>query len=742
MKIKQLVALGIVCVTCLTGCAGDEEINNLNNISALGSESNVNSNSYKLSYTDQQQLVYAQVSNRTLLDLSTLSACSEAELLQVNQYMNGVDDQLVGNTPPAVITSVFDDLEGNISEGNINSQFTDYLLAEFEKTPYYWQRTQMSVRGVDAESRAIVVDVTYRTIDFEKTVKPNSSIIQGSTAYETLEKNRYLKYLEILSTCKTNNMSVNQLRRYSGTETSILEAKKSLETWISIYGEPSKVYEEQSNLGLTEFIYATGNQKTYNGLIDSKAEDSKGTMIVRYVLVPKYAMGINLGLKCKHLYVLDYKLDDDITEGLEVFKAEGYATVTDNIYELIYSYFKCIDESDFNGLYKLTTDFSGLDKYYADMFNTSYRKHNNFTISLFSIEGTHITCGVSISSKIRAQGSNITMPIYTDRYFVEIDLVGDVLKITDITLLSRTIEGEPAITTQDAGTTGFSKEIDLKKSDKQAIEKLICDFSLYQLKGDTVSTGLEEIIDYSISTKDMTTLKENMTSLNGKNKVVHLSNYMQGTKSYATVKCKEQFETTSGIIEATVTYDMIVKGNKWYIIGYNVLSSVKLNSTTLQTSGSLCLVSQNKIESYTSQVTGAGSVDLDDKKDVSKVYEYKSYIPTLRNGNTSTTVSLESMTADMFKYADDDYETRVSAVNALANSGKSEYTADTILMYQTTLCFIYNVKKDNIPAEQVSERKESIMDSLNSALNVLVGDDDYKTCREVIQASIDLLGGI
>lgn len=738
MKLKRLLALGLICVTCLTGCSGDEEINNLNNISALGSESNVNSNDYKLSYTDKQQLVYAQVSNRTLLDLSTLTACSDAELLQVTQYMNGVDDQLVGNTPPATITSVFEDLEGLTSEGNIKEEFTNYLLAEFEKTPYYWQRSQMSVRGVDAESRAIVVDVTYKTIDFKKTVKPDSTIVQGSTAYAKLIKNRYTKYIAILDACKKRGITTSELRGYSGDEESLVQARKDFEDWIKAYGEPSKVYEEQSNVSLTNFVFNTGNQKTYSGVIDSEAEDSSGTMVVRYVLVPKYVMGINLGLKCQHLYVLDYKLDTDITEGKEVFKAEGYATVTDNVYELIYSYFKCLDESDFDGLYKLTTDFAGLDKYYADMFDTSYRKHNNFSISLFSIDGTHITCGVSISSKVRAKGSNITMPIYTDRYYVEIDLVGDVLKISDITLLSRTIEGEPAITTQDAGTTGFSKEIDLDRADKQAIEKLICDFSLYQLKGDTLSTGLESVIDYSISNKDMASLKEAMTSLKGKNKVVHLVNYMQGTSSYATVKCKEQYETDNGVVEATVTYDMMVKGNKWYIVGYNVLSTVTLSSSSLQTSGSLCLVSQEKVESYTSQVTGSGTTNLEDKKDVSKVFDYKEYTPTIRN-NAITIITPDQMTPEMYASVDNTYASVLEGLKALSDEGKTEYTGTTLELYNSALCVLYNIGKNNYSNERAVEVKTSCLEVLQLGITSLEGNTDYAYCSEVLTRAVQLL---
>jgi hypothetical protein len=372
------------------------------------------------------------------------------------------------------------------------------------------------------------------------------------------------------------------------------------------------------------------------------------------------------------------------------------------------------------------------------MFDTSYRKHNNFSISLFSIDGTHITCGVSISSKVRAKGSNITMPIYTDRYYVEIDLVGDVLKISDITLLSRTIEGEPAITTQDAGTTGFSKEIDLDRADKQAIEKLICDFSLYQLKGDTLSTGLESVIDYSISNKDMASLKEAMVSLKGKNKVVHLVNYMQGTSSYATVKCKEQYETNNGVVEATVTYDMMVKGNKWYIVGYNVLSSVTLSSSSLQTSGSLCLVSQEKVESYTSQVTGSGTTNLEDKKDVSKVFDYKEYTPTIRN-NAITIITPDQMTPEMYASVDNTYASVLEGLKALSDEGKTEYTGTTLELYNSALCVLYNIEKNNYSNERAVEVKTSCLEVLQLGITSLEGNTDYAYCSDVLTRAVQLL---
>ena len=161
MNLKKGIALGLVSalsISLLTGCGSQEEINNLKSLQSLNAESTVTN--YKLTYSESQSLVYAQVSDRTLLDLSQLEACNDNELQAIQNYMNNVDNQLIGST--------------SSTDGVIDDCFTEYLLTEFEQTPYYWQRSQMTVRGKDAESGAIIADVTYKTIDFEKEVIPTS----------------------------------------------------------------------------------------------------------------------------------------------------------------------------------------------------------------------------------------------------------------------------------------------------------------------------------------------------------------------------------------------------------------------------------------------------------------------------------------------------------------------------------------------------------------------------------------
>lgn len=609
-------------VVSLTGCGDSDTISELNNISALNAESSVSSN-YNLSYTDEQEMIYAQVSNRQLLDLSALSACSSNEIQQVRNYMDSIDNQLVGKVK---VVDYSDDLTRRTSQGLVtddavvNTTLTDYLLSFMQQTPYYWQRTKTTIRGIDSKSRSIVVDVTYKTIGYEKEVQKDSTITLGDPNYDTLVKSRYTKYINILSTMQTN----------PGDPT-LPEKVNDFKTY---FGEPEEIIEEQNKYKPTTCIYNSGNQKTYTGLIDSDAEKSTGTMTVRYILVPEYVLGINLGVDCKHMYITDFSLDNDVTKNMSAFTQEGYQTVTDSVYSLIYSYFTALDESDFDGLYKLTDNFQTLDKHYQDVFDSTYQKHDGYSISLFDITGTHIKCGVTISTKERAKNSNMTLPVYTDRYYMELELVGDTLKVDNMVLLSRKLEGEPAITEDEVEDTGFSANIDLDNDDKVSIEKLICNFSSLQLQEDTTSDSFSSLVDTSITTNQLSALKTNMTSLTGAKKVVFLQNYQQGTSNYASVKCKELFQDDkNAIIEATTTYEFIMKGGNWYIYNYDVNSSVKLDTTNLTTTDSLCLVSPGKVESYTSQIKGSTSTNLDEVSDISVSFDHKEYTPTEKDGN-------------------------------------------------------------------------------------------------------------
>lgn len=612
---RKIVALGLCMSMLLTGCGAGGELATLNSMQSLNSESS--NNSVNLSLSERQSLVYAQVSERSLLDLSLLEPCSESDVQQVRTYMDNVDKQLTG--------------EASADNGVISEDFTNYLLFEFEKTPYYWQRTRTSIRGMDAKSRSIIVDVDYSTIGYSKEVKEDSFLIYGEPNYDIKARNRYDRWITILKA------------KYAG----VTDWQDNYKTFVKVYGDPKKIVESQRNETLTQAIFETGNQRTYNGMIDTEAGKKGARMTIRYVLVPKYVLGINLGIECKHLYVTDYEISEDPTEGLELFKEDGYATISENVNRLMDSYFKCIDEVDMSGLYKLTDDFKTMDKYYTDMGETCYSKHSSFIVSLFDINGTSISCGVQVASKIRGKGTEITMPSYTDRYFVNMKLVDEQLKITDMTLLSRKLEGEPTIVTNDADYDGFEASINISADSRVAIEKLICDLSALQLAGDTESDKFGELVDFSMSEDKLVRMKESLATMVGGKKVVFLENYQQGTSNYASVKCRELFQDDKGkITEAEVIYEFILKGDKWYVYGYEIPSSAILDSSSLPVNGALCLVFPNEVESYTSQV-GSGDTVAADAGEAGEapasdnvVFEHEQKTPAFKKGNANTAIVL------------------------------------------------------------------------------------------------------
>lgn len=620
---KVLVVVVLSCLLLSACDSGNADVARLAQTEALNTDASNTTKKADMSWSDEQSMIYAQVSDRKLLDLNALSVCSDSEIQQVRNYMDLVDSQLTGlvDVSNTTVTGVEDSAVDGLIEDNsiLDVRMTDYLLTFMEKTPYYWQRSKTTIRGIDSKSRSVVVDVQYKTIGFDKEVKKDSTIVRGDANYKKLVESRYNKWVAILA------------MKYEDRNNALLPKLEA--DFKRYWGDPKDIIAEQRRYGNTADIFYTGNQKTYSGLVDTVADKGTGTLTVRYILVPKYVLGVNLGLTCNHLYITDFSLDKDITANLSSFTKEGYQTVTDSVYALVNSYFTCIDESDFDGLNKLTSNFAGLDKYYEDVFDSTYQKHQGYSVSLFNIVGTHITCGVTISTKERAKGSSMSLPVYTDRYYMELELVDDKLKVSNMTLISRHLEGEPAITEAEVDSTGFTGVIELNNDDRLAIEKLICDFGVLQLTNNTKSDDFTKVVDTSIATNQLDSLKESLASLTGVRKVVYLQNYQQGNSNYASVKCKEFFQdATNAIIEASSVYEFILKGGRWYIYNYTILSSIRLDTTNLQTTNSLCMIENGKVASYNSQIKSTASANLDEVPDISVSFEHKEYTPAVKKG--------------------------------------------------------------------------------------------------------------
>lgn len=608
MKKKLLsVLLAAMCVISLAGC-GSSDVSSLRNLQSVDTEANVTMVS--LSATDKENLIYSQVSDRTLLDLSSLESPTAEEVEAVKMYMDSVDAQLCG---------VLDSENGVIDEC-----FTDYLLFEFEKTPYYWQRSSMSILGVDASSRSVVLDVVYNTIGFPKTVKGDSTIVRGEPNYDTKMEVRLERYLQILDDKYRN--------------TGFVDWQADLIEFESIYGSVESILEEQQNMSLTDTVFTYGNQLTYSGMLNNDIESSSSaTMTVRYVLTPEYSLGINLGLDCSHMYVVNYNLNSAEVNN-DAYLSQVYEDetgITEEVRDLLRRYYICIDDENFSGLYTLVRNFGTLDKYFADYFSTTYHKYEDFTVTIHSVQGTRIECTTQVSRKVRARGSQMSLPIYTDVYYYVLSLDDGVLKVEEEILLSSKLEGEPAITTTDADVSGFSTTITLSAQDKIDMENLIANFGVLQLGKDTTSADFSSVVDTSISGSQLSALKENMLNIEGVQRVTWITSYLQGYESYASIRCKELVQKEDGTIyDCVVTYDFIKKGGVWYICGYTVNSKNKLDSTTLSTKNCLCIVTPEGIDVMDSKVSVSDSEVGSDDVVVGVTIEYDEYQPTIKEGTT------------------------------------------------------------------------------------------------------------
>lgn len=586
---KQIVLglVGVLMLTSLTGCS-NSEMSELNNIEAAQTESEV-STVVNLASNEQETLIYEQVSDRTLLDLTLLDACDDTYISQIEQFMNQVNDQITGAV--------------NTENGVISEDLVNYILFEMEKTPYHWSRTEMSIKGMDSNSRNVIVDVTYTTCGGGKALKGDSTITKGCDNYDQLISVRANRW---------NNYLLSKYDSY-GNVINSPTWRQLYNDFKKAYGNPKTIMEEQTIVTPAKEVQKNGKIRTFKCLQDSPEEKVNGTMTFRFILTPKFKMGINLGWSCEHMYMTNYKIDKDPTEGKEVYTAEGSESVVTNLDKLMNSYYKCIEESNHYGLYKLVEGYEKWDKYMSDYFDYTYRKNCNYTITLFNISGKSVDFGVTLSRKVRAKNTKMTLPIYTERYHYQAELIGDSFKITNETLLSSTLEGEPAITTETAETTGFSNGVNISTEDRQALEKVIADFGVVHMSGDYKGKAFSDVVDLSISGPTLTEMRNKLEESKGKQKSVYITSYLQGSTNYASILCKEltQKEDNS-IIERDVTYTFLFKNDKWYISDWRISSENILNTQTLNTKNALCVCTPKECTEFNSQINTGENGKTDD----------------------------------------------------------------------------------------------------------------------------------
>lgn len=600
--ISLALCMGVILSVSGCGSSSDAEIQNLNKIKAADeTESSVTS--LTISNSDMEKSIYEQVSDRQLIDLMQLDEVPDDAIPNVTSYMDSVNTQIRG------------ELQEDISDLPLDESFSNYLLFEMEKTPYAWARSKMIIRGLDPTSQSVIVDVTYKTTGVEKPTKATSPIPRGIENYDLYCRNRLVKWNEYLNAIVNNRTD---------------KADSLHEEFVKAYGDPDEIMEAQDELSLQEQANKYKVTYAYPCVADSKQEKGSATMVVRFVLSPNYAMGINRGYTCTHMYLTSYKLDKDPTtatkknkkgEKVKLYKAytkEGADVISDYVSDILYRYYVCLDENNHSGLNKLVKDYGKYDTYLDNYFKCTYHKNAGFTVTLFNVSDSKIICGVTLSRKVRGKGSDMSLPTYTDRYLYSLELVDNQLKITNEVLLSSKLVGEPKIQTEEADTSGFSSTMNLNGADKQKVEQVISDFSTLQVLGDVSSDAFSDVVDNSISSSSLNDIKTAMTTVtDATKKVTFLSSWESGYSNYATVNLREVFQKSdNSLVELNSSLSCIYRGDKWMVYKYSIRSVNNLDTTTLATKSALCVNDANGlVGKINSTVTSDGEITEEENEE-------------------------------------------------------------------------------------------------------------------------------
>ena len=193
------------------------------------------------------------------------------------------------------------------------------------------------------------------------------------------------------------------------------------------------------------------------------------------------------------------------------------------------------------------------------------------------------------------------------------------------------------------------------------------------------------------------------------------------------------------IVEASATYEFILKGNKWYVYNYTVNSTVKLDTTNLQTTGSLCLVTPGKVVAYTSQIKGSTSTNLDEVSDISKSFNHDSYTPKVKSGVVEQGIVL-------LKGSDinESYFEQAANIAGLSTTSKDVFDG----YFDKLLGFLEGGEQDYI--DVVNSSKQNAYNAIAIYTNnsearypdAVTYENEAKACKEILQNDYEALRAI
>lgn len=563
LKTKLLPLLG-VSTLLLTGCIGDS----IDDIAPLSMEEVAGNRLEQMTQEEKDGMIYQYVVDSITVNKDNLIRIDSRDASRINDLLESVSKNLRGADNNA-----------------LKEEFANYMLAEFARTPYEWKQSTVDMVGFDPSTRFFFVDVTYTTTDSYKRVIPTSSIANGSPDEEMQKQTRYSDYVYYL-TMKTQGDP---------------KANDQLNMFLNKWGNVTDIMNEQQGISLLERTkkesQTTGGigKLTYTGLIKDSSFDTGAKMTFRYVFKYQYNLGEETDMKVDSLYLKDYELNgsEALMNKLKSSKEiTGIEVLKPFVDKLINSYNKAVVESNNIGLYSLFTNYGEIDKYYADLSAYTYTATGAYNYEILQRKGTNLLVKVERANKIRAKGSDMSLPTFNETLVFNLVLNNDdTIKINSVNLVKAELIGEPLSVIKNV--TGVSEIINYSnqsftKENQKAVEETLSKFSDVIIDGDTSSTKFTSVVDLGVSDTNLRRIRDNIQATSdSKRKVTFVVSWNTKTNVYTSVTLREVFEGGAQNYDTEAVVDLVNRDGEWRVVNYNRTLNVNTSESNVNASTAL-----------------------------------------------------------------------------------------------------------------------------------------------------------
>ena len=496
------------------------------------------------------------------------------------------------------------------------------LLETFEN---HWGKVQL------------IMDEQQGTTLAERLRRGISNLDTGLTL--SIEDEFWVSHADVASQYRKDTLSADELAGRTGT-TTVTKTQNTENTGSdeATDGATATKTSTKSRMQIAtplsnvemRYVSARGiGTYTYSGIAKQTftTHTDEATMTFRFILDFKFNLGAETSLGVSSVYLKDFMLygNEDTLSSIKgndaaaYDSANGLELITQNssvikpyIDRCIDSYQKCIEENDIEGLYNIfgstktvdeysgrvlstTSRFKDWDKYYYDWSNYAYTKFDAYEYEIISWIGNQVQVLVTRNKKIRAKGSEMTMPSYSEEALITFIIDDDSIYLDNEVVLATHLVGEPVSMIKDV--TGIASKIaydekSFSVENEAAVIEALKAFSKLQLtyanapttsvSGTTTEAGY---VDLGVGTDTLTSIKETMGAIAAPTeKVTWLGTWSTKSNVYCKVHIREVFFLADGKTKDTEAYvGLISRNGVWSVVSYDrslIANSALTPSTT------------------------------------------------------------------------------------------------------------------------------------------------------------------